>query len=193
MAKISIAISGDPKADALLVRDPLALLIGMLLDQQITMEWAFAAPAKLADRLGGKLDAGAIAAMPIDELETAFREKPALHRYPNSMAQRTQQLCQALVDNYQGKPEQVWKKAKTGDELLERLQTLPGFGKEKSRIFLALLAKRLGIQPPGWEAASDPFSDNKFRSVADIDSPESLKKVREFKKAMKAAGKNKDG
>ncbi len=193
MAKISIAISGDPKADALLVRDPLALLIGMLLDQQITMEWAFAAPAKLANRLGGKLDAGAIAAMPIDELEAAFREKPALHRYPNSMAQRTQQLCQALVDNYQGKPEQVWKKAKTGDELLERLQTLPGFGKEKSRIFLALLAKRLGIKPPGWEAASAPFSDNKFRSVADIDSPESLKKVREFKKAMKAAGKNKDG
>lgn len=193
MAKISIAISGDPKADALLVRDPLALLIGMLLDQQITMEWAFAAPAKLADRLGDKLDAGAIAAMPIDELEAAFREKPALHRYPNSMAQRTQQLCQALVDNYQGKPEQVWKKAKTGDELLERLQTLPGFGKEKSRIFLALLAKRLGIKPPGWEVASAPFSDDKFRSVADIDSPESLKKVREFKKAMKAAGKNKDG
>ncbi len=194
MAKTAVLpITGDPKADSLLVRDPLALLIGMLLDQQVTMEWAFAAPAKLAERLGGKLNAKKIAAMSPDELEAVFREKPALHRYPNTMAKRTQLLCQMLVDNYGGKAENVWTKATTGDDLLDRLQALPGFGNEKARIFLALLAKRMGVRPPGWEAASIPFSDKKHRSVADVDSPESLLQVRAFKKAMKAAGKGKDG
>ncbi|MGK2957311.1 MAG: HhH-GPD-type base excision DNA repair protein [Acidimicrobiales bacterium] len=194
MAKTAVLpITGDPKADSLLVRDPLALLIGMLLDQQVTMEWAFAAPAKLAERLGGKLNAKKIAAMSPDELEAVFREKPALHRYPNTMAKRTQLLCQMLVDNYGGKADNIWTKATTGDDLLDRLQALPGFGNEKARIFLALLAKRMGVRPPGWEAASIPFSDKKHRSVADVDSPESLLQVRAFKKAMKAAGKGKDG
>lgn len=194
MAKNAVLpITGDPKADALLVRDPLALLIGMLLDQQVTMEWAFAAPAKLAERLGGKLDAAGIASMSPDALEAVFRDKPALHRYPNTMARRTQLLCQVLVDRYGGKADRVWTKATTGEELLDRLQELPGFGNEKARIFLALLAKRMGVRPPGWEAAALPFSDDRHRSVADVDSPESLQQVRAFKKAMKAAGKGKDG
>ncbi len=195
MAKATavLPITGDPEADALLVRNPLALLIGMLLDQQVTMEWAFAAPAKLAERLGGTLDAPSIAAMSPEALEAVFREKPALHRYPNTMAKRTQLLCQALVEDYGGRAERVWEKVDSGEELLHRLQALPGFGKEKARIFLALLAKRMDVRPPGWEAAAAPFSDDRHRSVADIDSPEALQQVRAFKKAMKAAGKGKDG
>lgn len=194
MAKTAVLpITGDADADELLVRDPLALLIGMLLDQQVTMEWAFAAPAKLAERLGGTLDAATIASMSPDELEGHFRTKPALHRYPNTMAKRTQSLCQTLVSDYDGKADRVWATAKTGEELLDRLQELPGFGNEKARIFLALLAKRMGIRPTGWESAAAPFSDGQHRSVADIDSPESLQKVRAFKKSMKAAGKGKDG
>jgi uncharacterized HhH-GPD family protein len=184
-------ITGDPHADGLLASDPLALLIGMLLDQQVPMEWAFGSPARLADRLGGRLDAAAIAAMEPDELERAFKGPPALHRYPGSMAKRTQALCATLVENHGGEAEAVWTQATTGDELLARLQALPGFGVEKSRIFMAVLAKRLGVKPPGWEEAAAPFSDAVRRSVADADSPEALEEVRAFKKMMKAGGKGK--
>ncbi len=175
----------------MLARDPLALLLGMMLDQQVPMEWAFASPAKLAARLGGSLDAAVIADMETEKLEAAFKEKPALHRYPGSMARRAQELCRHLVEDYDGSAERLWIDAATGADLLERLSALPGFGPEKARIFLAVLAKRRRIRPPGWEEAAAPFSDDQPRSVADVTSPETLQEVRAFKQAKKAAGKGK--
>jgi uncharacterized HhH-GPD family protein len=191
MATQSLPVTGDAAADALLAQDPLALLIGMLLDQQVPMEWAFRGPLTLRDRLGGRLDAREIAAMPVDGVEAAFRAKPALHRYPAAMAKRTHGLCVALVDGYEGDAARVWSDATSGADLLARLRALPGFGPEKAKIFVALLAKRLGVRPPGWEQAAAPFSDGVPRSVADIDSPEALARVREWKRAQKAKGKTK--
>ena len=187
-----IAVTGDPDADHLLNTDPLALLLGMLLDQQVPMEWAFGSPLKLRERLGG-LDAAAIAVMPLEELEAAFKGPPALHRYPSSMAKRTQQLCQHLVDEHGGSAAAVWTDVATGAELFRRIRALPGYGGEKAKIFTALLAKRFGVAPPGWEEPAKPFSDAQHRSVADIDSPAALEEVRAFKKMMKAKGKGKDG
>lgn len=155
------------------------------------MEWAFASPAKLAARLGGSLDAAVIAGMDPGALEAVFKEKPSLHRYPGSMARRAQELCRQLVEEYDGRAEGVWEGVASGDELLDRLQGLPGFGPEKARIFVAVLAKRRGVRPPGWEEAAAPFSDGQRRSVADITSPETLQEVRAFKAAKKAAGKGK--
>ncbi len=183
-------ITGDPEADDLLGRDPLALLIGMLLDQQVSMETAFAGPLKLHQRLGG-LDAAAIAAMDPDEFLAVCAEKPSIHRFPGSMGKRTQELCRALVEHHGGRADRVWKGAKTGDELVARLEALPGFGKEKARIFAAVLGKRLGVAPTGWEAAAAPFSDEQRRSVADAVDPETLLDVRAWKRAKKAAGKAK--
>jgi uncharacterized HhH-GPD family protein len=184
-------ITGDPEADGLLAQEPLALLLGMMLDQQVPMEWAFASPARLAQRLGGRLDAHHIAAMEPEALEALFRERPSLHRYPGAMARRAHELCQVLVDRYDGRAENVWTGVTSGAELLDRLRSLPGFGDEKSRIFMAVLAKRRGVRPSGWEEAAAPFSDGLRRSVADVDSPETLEEVRAFKKARKAAGKGK--
>ncbi len=186
-----LPITGDPEADRLLEREPLALLVGMLLDQQVPMEWAFSSPARLKERLGGTLDASAIASMPSDELEALFKQRPALHRYPGSMAKRTQDLCRHIVDHFGGDPAGVWKGAETGEELFRRIRALPGYGEDKARIFLALLAKRLGRAPEGWEPFAGPFADDTPRSVADIDSPAALERVREFKRAMKAEGKTK--
>lgn len=183
-------ITGDAEADRLLAHDPLALLIGMLLDQQVPMEWAFAGPAKLAERLGG-LDAGAIAARSPDEVEAAFKAKPALHRYPGSMAKRTHELCRHLVEHHDGDAEAVWRGVGSGAEVLRRLEALPGFGKEKARIFLAVLGKRRGVTPSGWEEAAGPFADDQPRSVADVRDRPTLEQVRSFKKAQKAAGKAK--
>jgi uncharacterized HhH-GPD family protein len=185
-----LPVTGDPAADQLLTDNPLALLIGMLLDQQVPMEWAFRAPQTLASRLGG-LDAAAIAALPPEELDAVFRAKPALHRYPGSMATRTHALSQVIVDEYGGDPAAIWRDAPTGAELLARLRALPGFGAEKSKIFLALLAKRFGVRPAGWEEAAAPFSDATPRSVADIDSPETLARVRDWKRTQKGRGKGK--
>jgi uncharacterized HhH-GPD family protein len=185
-------VTGDPEADRLLVEDPLARLIGMLLDQQVPMEWAFSSPLRLRERLGGRLDAAAIAAMPLEELEAAFKGPPALHRYPGSMAKRTQQLCQHLVDEHGGRAEAIWEGVPTGAELFARLRALPGFGVEKAKIFLALLAKRFDVRPAGWEEQARPYSDDVRRSVADVASPEALQEVRAFKKLMKAQGKGKD-
>ncbi len=186
-------VTGDPEADRLLVEDPLARLIGMLLDQQVPMEWAFASPLKLKERLGGSLDAATIAAFPLEELEAMFKGPPALHRFPGSMAKRTQQLCQHLVDTYGGSAEAIWQGVADGPELFARLHALPGFGGEKAKIFLAVLAKRFGIRPTGWEEPAAPFSDDTHRSVADADSPAALLEVRSFKKLKKAQGKGKDG
>jgi uncharacterized HhH-GPD family protein len=190
MSAPAIPITGVPEADALLESEPLALVIGMLLDQQVPMEWAFKGPATLKERLGS-LDASAIAAMDPDEFAAVFATKPALHRYPGSMAKRTQELCRHIADNYDNDAGTIWRGVDSGDDLLERMLALPGYGREKARILLAVLGKRLGVQPAGWEAAAAPFSDEEPRSVADVDSPESLQRVRAWKKDMKAKGKAK--
>ena len=184
-------ITGDEAADRLLAEDPLALLLGMLLDQQVPMEWAFHAPYLLKQRLGGQLDAGKLAAMGEDAVVSTFCEKPALHRYPASMGKRAHALCVALTEQYDGDASKVWSDAPTGAELVKRLLALPGFGPDKAKIFTAVLGKRLGVQPPGWEEAAAPFSDENRRSVADADTPEHLEEVRAWKKMMKAQGKGK--
>lgn len=189
----TLHLTGEPDADRLLSESPLALLIGMLLDQQVPMEWAFASPAKLKERMGGTLDAGAIAALPTGEVEALFKGPPALHRFPGSMGKRAQQLCQHLVDHYDGDAEAVWRDVEDGQGLLDRVRALPGFGDEKAKIFVALLAKRFGVQPAGWEAATLPFSDDLGRSAADVTSPETLAEVRSFKQRKKADAKTKDG
>jgi uncharacterized HhH-GPD family protein len=183
-------ITGDPAADALLSEDPLALLIGMLLDQQVPMETAFAGPAKLRDRIGG-LDAAAIAGYDADGLVEVFRISPSVHRFPGSMAGRVQALCQAIVDDWDGDASAIWTRgAPSGAEVLARLKALPGFGEQKAKIFVALLGKQYGLDAAGWrEAAGDYGTEGSYRSVADIVSPESLTKVREFKRAAKAAAK----
>lgn len=189
----TLPVTGDPASDRLLVEDPLALLVGMLLDQQVPIEWAFSAPLKLCQRLGGRLDAHAIAAMDLGDLEVAFSGPPALHRYPAAMAKRTQQLCQHLVEEHGGDAAAVWTGVESGEELFGRVRALPGYGIEKAKIFTALLAKRFGIRPPGWEVVSAPFSDDNPRSVADVDSPGALVRIREFRAGLKAQGKGKDG
>lgn len=175
----------DAGANRLLASEPLAVMIGMLLDQQVPMEWAFTAPALLKERLGGgPLDATAIAAMDAAALEAIFRARPALHRYPGSMAKRTQALCAHLVEHYGGRADAVWNDAQTGDDLFARVLALPGFGKAKARIFVGLLGKRLGVHPTGWEAVAADWP-----SIADVDSFERVLEIREQKRAMKAAAK----
>ncbi|WP_406008042.1 Fe-S cluster assembly protein HesB [Streptomyces sp. NBC_00637] len=188
---VTLHLSQDPEADELLGRSPLAALVGMLLDQQVPMEWAFKGPRTIADRLGADdLDAHDIAAQDPEAFAALLAEKPAVHRYPGSMAKRVQQLCQYLVDHYDGDAGAVWKEVGSGGELLGRLQELPGFGRQKAQIFLALLGKQLGVRPTGWREAAGAYGEPKsFRSVADITGPESLTKVRAHKQEMKAAAK----
>ena len=185
---MSFPITGDPEADRLLVEDPLALLIGMLLDQQVPMEWAFRGPLSLRERLGG-LDAAAIAGMTDDEIEAVFRTKPALHRYPGSMAKRTRALCVHLVDGYDGNAAAIWEGVDDPAEIHRRLRALPGYGEDKAAIMLAILGKRLGRAPAGWEAYAGRFGDDEPRSAADVDSREALERVRAFKKDQKQAAK----
>jgi uncharacterized HhH-GPD family protein len=194
MARTALHITGDDKADALLSRDPLALLIGMVLDQQVPIEKAFSSPADLLQRLGGTgpLNAATIAAMDPEELGDIFRERPALHRYPGSMAGRVQAVCRVIADEYANKADNIWKGVQSGDELMDRLRTLPGFGEQKAKIFAALLGKQLGVCPDGWRKATTPYGkEGSWLSVADITDPESLLKVRATKKAMKAKAKAK--
>jgi uncharacterized HhH-GPD family protein len=191
MATGTIPITGDDAADQLLVENPLALLIGMLLDQQVPMGWAFRGPFTLQERLGGALDAETVAALGPDKVEAIFRDKPAMHRYPGSMGQRTYALCAYIVEHYGGDAGAIWRDAPSGPEIYRRLRELPGYGEEKSKIFLAILGKRLGQAAPGWEEAAAPFSDSTPRSVADVASAESLERVREFKKARRAAKQGK--
>jgi uncharacterized HhH-GPD family protein len=190
MARVDLHLSGDPESDAMLSRDPLALLVGMVLDQQVTLEKAFSSPAELARRLGGHLDPAAIAAMEPEELAEVFRARPALHRYPGSMAKRVQETCRVVVEEYGGKADRIWKGVGSGTELLARVRALPGFGEQKAKIFVALLGKQLGVQPEGWQEVSTPFSEpGSYLSVADIQDGESLAMVRAGKKAMKAKEK----
>lgn len=188
--KGTLAITGDAIADRLLNTDGTALLIGMLLDQQVPMEWAFQGPQTLVDRLGD-LDASAVAAMPVDEFVAVCADKPAIHRFPASMGRRIYELCTVIATDYDGDGANVWKGVESGRTLARRLAELPGFGPEKTKIFVALLAKRFGIRPPGWEQAAGVFADDTPRSVADIDGPATLAEVREWKRAQKQAGKTK--
>jgi uncharacterized HhH-GPD family protein len=187
----ALPVTGEPEADDLLVENQLALLIGMLLDQQVPMEWAFRGPLTLKQRLGGSLDAETIADMDPEKIEAVFREKPAMHRYPGSMGKRTHALCAFVVEHYGGDASAIWRGAPSGQEIYRRLRELPGYGEEKAKIFLAILGKRLGAAAPGWEDAAAPFSDAAPRSVADIDSAASLARVREFKRGQKAKKKGK--
>jgi uncharacterized HhH-GPD family protein len=186
----SLHITGDDASDQLLSEDPLALLIGMLLDQQVPMETAFAGPEKLRMRLGA-LDARSLADTDPEMLETVFKASPAVHRFPGSMAGRVQQLCRAIVDDWGGDAAAIWTEGSPdGAEVLKRLKALPGFGEQKAKIFLALLGKQYGLQAAGWRETAGAYGEEgSFRSVADIVDPESLTKVRETKKAAKAAAK----
>jgi uncharacterized HhH-GPD family protein len=189
---MALNITGDPAADTLLSNSPLALLLGMLLDQQVTMESAFAGPAKIRDRIGS-LDAATIADYDPDALVEVFQQTPAVHRFPGSMAGRVQSVCAAVRDDWSGDASAIWTEGDPdGAEVLHRLKALPGFGEQKAKIFLALLGKQCGLNAPGWREASAPYGeDGSFRSVADIVDPESLARVREAKKAAKAAAKQK--
>ncbi|REK15953.1 MAG: Fe-S cluster assembly protein HesB [Actinobacteria bacterium] len=168
------------EANKLLATDDLAILIGMLLDQQFPMERAFYGPQLLKDRLGADLEARRIAGWDPEELEEIFKGPPAIHRYPASMAKRTQDLCQHIVDEYDGDPSRIWSDAGSGKDLLKRLKKLPGFGEAKSRIFVGLLGKRLGVQPEGWEEAAADWP-----SIADVAEFDDVYTLREQKRLMK--------
>lgn len=187
-----LQLAQDPAADALLDGDPFALLVGMQLDQQVPFETAFAGPKKIADRMSG-LDAGEIAAYDPDKFAALCAERPAVHRFPGSMAKRIQALAQILVDRYEGDAAGLWTAGEPdGEELLRRLKALPGFGEQKAKIFLALLGKQYGVTPTGWrEAAGDFGKPGTHLSVADIVDARSLGQVRSHKKQMKAAAKGK--
>jgi uncharacterized HhH-GPD family protein len=183
-------ITGDAEADGLLSREPLALLVGMALDQQIPMEKAFRGPYDLKRRLGRDLDAAELAAR--TDLDKVFATPPAIHRFPGSMAARVQDLCRHLVAHHGGRAENVWRGVSNGDELLNRLKALPGFGEQKAKIFLALLGKQCGVTPDGWREAAGAYGDEgSYRSVADVTSPETLLRVRAYKQEMKKAAKAK--
>ena len=186
-----VRLAQHPEADELLGRSPLAVLVGMLLDQQVPMERAFTGPYTIAQRLGADdLDAHEIAAYDPERFAALLSEKPAVHRYPGSMAKRIQQLCRFLVEDYDGDAERIWREAENGKELFKRLHALPGFGKQKAQIFVALLGKQYGVRPEGWrEAAGEYGEEGSHRSVADITGPESIAKVRAFKAQMKSASK----
>ncbi|MDF2918342.1 MULTISPECIES: HhH-GPD-type base excision DNA repair protein [Microbacterium] len=188
---MSLHITDDSAADQLLTENPLALLIGMLLDQQIAMETAFTGPLKIRER-AGSVDAATIAGYDPDEFVEVFRQTPAVHRFPGSMAGRVQTLCQTIVDDWDGDASAIWTSGDPdGPTVLKRLKALPGFGEQKAKIFLALLGKQYGFTGDGWREAAGSYGDEgSFRSVADIVSPESLTKVREYKRAAKAAAKD---
>ena len=183
-------LSQQPDADALLVANPLALLIGMVLDQQIPLEKAFTSPLVLQERLGRPLDAADIAARDPEQLASMFATPPALHRFPGSMAGRVQALCQAIVQEYGGDPASIWSSAPDGATLLKRVKALPGFGEAKARIFVALLGKQLGVAPTGWREAAGPYGvEGSLLSVADIRDQATLESVRAYKKQATAAAK----
>ena len=186
----TLFITGDKAADTLLNTNGNALLLGMLLDQQVPMEWAFNGPSTLKSRLG-HLDPKKIAAMDIEQFVTICCEKPAIHRFPASMGKRVHEVCTALVTDYKGNAVNIWKDVDSGKELYRRLQALPGYGEEKSKIFVALLAKTQGVTPADWREAAGKFGDDVPRSVADVFDEASLSRVREWKKAQKAAKKDK--
>jgi uncharacterized HhH-GPD family protein len=191
-----LVLAQDPQADALLNRDPFALLVGMLLDQQFPMERAFAGPALLAERMGtDRLDPAAVAAIGPAEFTALMTGPPAVHRYPSSMGARVQALAEYVVAHHGGRAEALWDDADriSGAQLLTRLRSLPGFGAQKAKIFLALLAKQLGVRPDGWQQAAGEYAEDGYRSVADVVDADSLHRVRSYKKALKDAGRARRG
>jgi uncharacterized HhH-GPD family protein len=179
-------ITGDPVADQVLSDDPFALLVGMMLDQQYPMEHAFRGPAKVLERFG-TLDPAAIAAADPEAFAALCSTPPAIHRFPGSMAARLQSLAAIVEEQYDGHVERLWTEATSGADLLKRVMGLPGFGKQKAQIFVALLAKQVGVRPDGWERAVGVYAEDGYRSVADVVDAASLQKVRDFKKSAKAA------
>jgi uncharacterized HhH-GPD family protein len=187
---MSLHLAQQPEADELLERNPFALVLGMLLDQQVPIEWAFSSPLKVEQRLGGELTVRAVAEHDPDGLIKVFAEPPATHRYPKAMAVRAQALARFVMERYDGDMAALWTEAKSGKELFTRLKELPGFGEAKAQIFLALLGKQLGVQPRGWRTAAGAYGkQGSYKSVADIVDPESLQRVRDYKAKMKAAAK----
>jgi uncharacterized HhH-GPD family protein len=189
---MTLFITGDDEADGLLNESFDALTIGMLLDQQVPLEWAFTGPSTLRSRLG-HLDPARIAAMHEDDLVAAACEKPAIHRFPAAMARRIHALCIELTDHWHGSAERLWADGCDGATLAKRLRSLPGFGPEKTKIFIALLAKRFDVRPDGWEQVAGVFADDEPRTIADCADADSLAAVRAWKAAQKAAGKDKQG
>jgi len=190
MSAARLFITGNEQADALLAGDPNALLIGMVLDQQVTMEKAFAGPAVIAQRMGGRLDVVAIAEADPETFGAICAERPAVHRFPGAMAKRIQAVCRVLTDEYGGEAANLWTGVETGRELLGRIASLPGFGAQKAAIFVALLGKQYGVQPDGWREAAGAYGeDGARRSVADVVDTDSLAEVRVTKKAAKAAAR----
>ena len=186
---MALHITGDDHADQVLTDSPFALLLGMLLDQQFPMERAFAGPAKILDRFGN-LDPAAIAAAEPEQFASLCAEPPAVHRFPGSMAERVQAVAGIVTEEYAGHAEHIWTEAADAADLLKRMTALPGFGRQKAQIFVALLAKQLDVRPEGWEAAVGDYSQEGYRSVADVVDQASLEKVRAFKKDKKAAARS---
>ena len=187
---MTLSLPIDAEANELLANDPLALLIGMVLDQQIPLEKAFSSPYVLAQRLGHAPTAEELAGFDPEALVTIFATPPALHRFPKAMAARVQEVCRVLVERYDNDAAALWTCAADGRELFKRVNALPGFGKQKAQIFVALLGKRFGVTPPGWREAAGAYGEEgSYRSVADIVDGDSLARVRAFKQEMKAAAK----
>ncbi|MCO1595937.1 Fe-S cluster assembly protein HesB [Micromonospora sp. RHAY321] len=189
---MTLVLPIDPEANRLLERSPLARLVGMVLDQQVPMEKAFSSPYVLEQRLGHELDAAELAAYDPEALVALFATPPALHRFPKAMAARVQEVCQVLVDRYDGDAARLWSDVADGPELFRRVAELPGFGRQKAQIFVALLGKRFGVTPQDWREAAGGYGDpGAYRSVADVTDADSLRRVRDYKQQMKAAAKAK--
>ena len=189
---MAIHITGDDAADQILTDNPFALLVGMMLDQQYPMEHAFRGPSKVVERFGTFSPADIAAADP-EKFAALCSTPPAVHRFPGSMAARMQELARIVEEQYDGRAERLWAEAGDAQELNRRLLALPGFGKQKARIFVALLAKQLGVRPDGWELVAGDYAEDGYRSVADVIDPASLQKVRDYKKQKKAAAKSQAG
>jgi len=189
---MGLHITGEPESDAVLDQHPFALLAGMMLDQQYPMEHAFRGPHKVLDRFGS-IEPAAIAAADPEEFARLCSTPPAIHRFPGSMAARLQELARIVADEYDGHAERIWTEAKDGRDFLKRMQALPGFGKQKAQIFVALVAKQLDVRPEGWESAVGAYAEDGYRSVADVVDGASLQKVRDFKKQKKAEAKAQAG
>lgn len=186
----TLRVTGDSEADDLVSTDPFALLVAMILDQQVPLEWAFRGPHTLRQRLGF-LDAERVASMDVEDLVEAACQVPAIHRFPAVMARRIHAVAVHLFENYSGGAQRIWDDADSGQDLYQRLIALPGFGDEKTKILIAVLGKRFSVRPDGWDSQSAPFSDSVPRSVADIDGPESLARVKDWKRKQREAGKSK--